>query len=68
MLMKDKEEPFGPLLPDWYNDELLELAHELGIRLLTAFEQATKGIPYPRVCKIANGYLYNYFLLPWGIR
>jgi len=47
--MVDKEQPFGPLLPEWYNDELLELAHELGIRLLTAFEQSAEGIPHPRV-------------------
>ena len=50
LLMVDKEQPFGPLLPEWYNDELLELAHELGIRLLTAFEQSAEGIPHPRVC------------------
>lgn len=49
LLMVDEEQPFGPLLPEWYNDELLELAHELGIRLLTAFEQSAEGIPHPRV-------------------
>ena len=47
--MVDKEQPFGALLPEWYNGELLELAHELGIRLLTAFEKSAEGIPHPRV-------------------
>lgn len=49
LLMVDEEQPFGPLLPEWYNNELLELAHELGIRLLTAFEKSVEGIPHPRV-------------------
>ena len=33
---------------DNYNNELLELAHDLGVRLLTAFDN-NSGIPYPRV-------------------
>ena len=49
LLMVDKEQPFGALLPEWYNGELLELAHELGIRLLAAFEKSAEGIPHPRV-------------------
>jgi len=32
----------------WYNDELLELAKDIGTRLLPAFNTST-GIPYPRV-------------------
>lgn len=32
----------------WYKDELLELAKDLGYRLLPAFNTST-GIPYPRV-------------------
>jgi mannosidase alpha-like ER degradation enhancer 1 len=32
---------------DWYNDELLFLAQDLGIRLLAAFKSPS-GIPYPR--------------------
>jgi hypothetical protein len=30
-----------------YNNELLDLAHDLGTRLLPAFEET--NIPYPRV-------------------
>ena len=33
---------------DWYEDELLDLAKDLGYRLLPAFNTTT-GIPYPRV-------------------
>ena len=33
----------------WYNGELLSLAHDLGKRLLPAFNTQT-GIPYARVC------------------
>jgi len=33
---------------DWYNSELLDLAEDLGRRLLPAFETKT-GIPHPRV-------------------
>ena len=35
---------------EWYADELLSMAKELGNRLLPAFNTTT-GIPYPRVCK-----------------
>lgn len=34
----------------WYKDELLHLAHDLGKRLLPAFETTT-GIPFARVGK-----------------
>lgn len=33
---------------NWYHDELLYLARDLGLRLLPAFN-STSGIPYPRV-------------------
>ncbi|XP_052825291.1 ER degradation-enhancing alpha-mannosidase-like protein 3 isoform X2 [Octopus bimaculoides] len=32
----------------WYNNELLAMAHDVGIRLLPAFNTTT-GIPYPKV-------------------
>lgn len=33
-----------------YNNELLNLAHDLGVRLLTAFDKNDNtGLPYPRV-------------------
>ncbi|ODQ54682.1 glycoside hydrolase [Saitoella complicata NRRL Y-17804] len=38
---------------DWYNNELLHLAHDLGTRLLPAFETPT-GIPWPRI-NLRNG-------------
>ncbi len=35
---------------DNYNNELLGLAHDLGVRLLNAFENRTStNLPYPRV-------------------
>ncbi|UJR32279.1 hypothetical protein I4U23_019744 [Adineta vaga] len=37
-----------PLRLSWYRDELLVLAHDLGIRLLPAFN-TTSGLPLPRV-------------------
>jgi mannosidase alpha-like ER degradation enhancer 3 len=33
---------------DWYKDELLVMAKDIGTRLLPAFNTTT-GIPYPRV-------------------
>lgn len=33
----------------WYQDELLHMAKELGHRLLPAFN-TTSGLPYPKVC------------------
>ncbi|CAG8499935.1 8066_t:CDS:10 [Paraglomus occultum] len=34
---------------DWYKGELLEMAYDLGERLLPAFAHSKTGIPYPRV-------------------
>ena len=42
-------QPFGSLHQTDYNDELLHLAHDLGSRLLAAFENTATGIPHPRV-------------------
>ncbi|CAI7994858.1 ER degradation-enhancing alpha-mannosidase-like protein 1 [Geodia barretti] len=41
----------SPLLPpdDPTSERLLEMAHDLAIRLLPAFENTTTGIPHPRV-------------------
>ncbi|XP_054280112.1 ER degradation-enhancing alpha-mannosidase-like protein 1 isoform X2 [Macrosteles quadrilineatus] len=49
LLMIDKEEPFGKLAPDWYDDQLLHLAHDLATRLIPAFENSSTGLPQPRV-------------------
>ena len=49
LLLTDSDQPFGDLsIPD-YDNELLSLAHNLGSRLLPAFEGTQTGIPYPRV-------------------
>lgn len=42
-------EKYESKMPDKYNGELLDMAHDLGVRLLPAFETPT-GIPYSRVC------------------
>ncbi|KZS97985.1 hypothetical protein SISNIDRAFT_405596 [Sistotremastrum niveocremeum HHB9708] len=47
----------GPHYLDWYRGELLELAHDLGRRLLPAFKTAT-GIPYARV-NLRHGVPFN---------
>lgn len=49
LLITDPDQPFGPLVPDNYNDELLFLAHDLSARLLPAFENTSTGVPHPRV-------------------
>ncbi|XP_067846612.1 ER degradation-enhancing alpha-mannosidase-like protein 3 [Heptranchias perlo] len=43
IILKDQGEQM-----QWYNDELLYMAKELGYRLLPAFN-TTSGLPYPRV-------------------
>ena len=53
LLIQDPEEPFGPLSPQHYTGELLELAHDLASRLLPAFENTSTGIPHARVSVIA---------------
>lgn len=50
LLINDTKQPFGDLIPVGYNNELLDLAHELASRLLPAFENTKTGLPYPRVC------------------
>jgi len=47
LLMEDPR--FPGLTPDWYNEDLLSLAHDLGDRLLPAFDKTETGIPFPRV-------------------
>ena len=50
LLIVDPQETFGKLYPeDEYDNDLLTLAHELGNRLLPAFESTNTGIPWPRV-------------------
>nr|XP_039250499.1 ER degradation-enhancing alpha-mannosidase-like protein 1 [Styela clava] len=49
LIINDPEQPFGDLRPVDYDNELLSLAHDLAVRLMTAFENTPNGIPYPRV-------------------
>jgi len=54
LLLSDSS-PLGPADIDglshdsWYMDDLLTLAHDLGDRLLAAFDQTDTGLPLPRV-------------------
>ncbi len=41
---------FGFII-EGYSNELLKLAHDLGKRLLPAFQKSKTGIPYARVSK-----------------
>ncbi|KAG1668346.1 ER degradation-enhancing alpha-mannosidase-like protein 1 [Nymphon striatum] len=49
LFIKDESKPFGDLMPENYNDELLFLAQDVGDRLLPAFQNSPTGLPYPRV-------------------
>ena len=55
LILKDPMQPFGSLTQTDYNDELLHLAHDLGTRLLAAFENTATGIPHPRVGSVMTG-------------
>lgn len=51
LLIIDPLQPFGDLtIPD-YENELLDLAHDLASRLLPAFDRTPHGLPYPRVSR-----------------
>lgn len=47
LVVKEKQQANGGYL-QWYNSQLLDMAKDIGFRLLPAFESAT-GIPHPRV-------------------
>ena len=67
MLITDEDKPFGDLTPDFYDDELLYLAHDLASRLLPAFDNTLTGIPYPRVCVHLWFGSYKYGQLPFCV-
>jgi hypothetical protein len=48
------------LAVEWYNNELLDMAKDIGERLMPAFNTST-GIPYPKVM-IYNLYIQSYKL------
>ena len=54
LIIRDRHQPFGNMVPTDYNDELLLMAHDLANRLLCAFENTSLGIPYPRVSKTTS--------------
>lgn len=50
LLITDPDQVLGDLYPDvGYDNELLDLAHDLATRLLVAFEGSPTGLPFPRV-------------------
>lgn len=51
LLIVDPLQPFGNLKMEDYDNELLDLAHDLASRLLPAFDNTPQGLPYPRVRK-----------------
>ena len=54
MLITDTQQLFGDLDIENYDNELLDMAHDLAVRLLPAFENTMTGIPHPRV-HLKNG-------------
>lgn len=50
LLIKDDQMHFGDIGLKDYENELLDMAHDLANRLLPAFENTRTGIPHPRVC------------------
>ena len=46
----------------WYQDELLHMAKDLGLRLLPAFNTSS-GLPYPRVRQLHTGRNKTKFIL-----
>ena len=49
LLIIDKFKYLGDLQLDDYDNELLDMAHDLAARLLPAFDNTKTGIPHPRV-------------------
>ena len=45
LLITDPDQPFGSLAFDDYDNQLLDLAHDLATRLLPAFDQSSTGLP-----------------------
>ena len=68
LLIQSPENPFGPLLSpdDPSSQRLLELAHDLAIRLLPSFEGTTTGIPHPRVSVLTYSCTYIYMYIYGG--
>lgn len=54
LMITNPTKPFGDIEPYEYDNQLLELSHDLALRLMAAFDQSTTGIPFPRV-NLQNG-------------
>ena len=48
-MITDQQKLLGDLNIENYDNELLDMAHDLAARLLPAFENTQTGIPHPRV-------------------
>ena len=62
LIITDSDQPFGHMVPENYDNELLQMAHDLAARLLPAFQRTGTGIPYPRVNFVYEDIL-AYFLI-----
>lgn len=49
LLIVDKYKYLGDIQFEDYDNELLDMAHDLAARLLPAFDNTKTGIPHPRV-------------------
>ena len=49
LLITDQQKLLGDVNIENYDNELLDMAHDLAARLLPAFENTQTGIPHPRV-------------------
>ena len=49
LITKDPNQPFGEMKIDNYEDQFLNLAHDLAVRLLNAFKSDENILPYARV-------------------
>jgi hypothetical protein len=63
LLIVDPLQPFGNLKISDYDNELLDLAHDLASRLLPAFENTPHGLPYPRVSDIYRNIFYEILMI-----
>ena len=56
----DAKQPFGDMKIANYNNELLNLANDLGTRLLYAFDNQNTHLPFPRV-NIKNRFICFFY-------
>jgi len=49
LIVTDPKQPFGDMKLENYKNEFLNLANDLGVRLLSAFDNQKTHLPYPRV-------------------